>query len=373
MSTDPSRTRALVVGVESYGGEPGWQLDGPVNDALTWARWLLTAGVPPDRVTLLLSPLERNTRHAERAPVAHRPADRETVHQALFRELPAAGGDLLFVAWCGHGLVSSDRRHRLLYADAAPDDVRALDLDAALTAYRSALVPGFPEQVWLADACAVDADPGALRPDPVPAGRATPRPGQCAAFACAPDGSPRNGVVTRQGALTAQALSLLTWPPDTDRLLTALGERLSPGAPGDPRPRGYFWRHGPSRPAPPVATVPPPPQPGPPPRRSPRPGLNQRRRLLEALEAVPAVAEPASREVVLQQLPRSIRGSLPRSNVTRLDLLGLLDTCLAFPDGLVHLWTAIGMVDPGTSAFRALREVLGEFPSFAPEQVDDLE
>ena len=43
---DPQRTYAVVVGVEHYEEEKGWELDGPVPDAVAFVEWLRERGVP---------------------------------------------------------------------------------------------------------------------------------------------------------------------------------------------------------------------------------------------------------------------------------------------------------------------------------------
>ncbi|MFD8863353.1 hypothetical protein ACFV1F_02905 [Streptomyces sp. NPDC059590] len=102
----------------------------------------------------------------------------------------------------------------------------------------------------------------------------------------------------------------------------------------------------------------------PPTRPGARPGLDRRRRLVLALEAVPVMADPAARGQVLALLPPEIHGSLPRSPITRVDLVGVVETCLAFPGGLTLLWQAVEMVDSGSYALRELAEALAEMPGF---------
>jgi hypothetical protein len=107
------------------------------------------------------------------------------------------------------------------------------------------------------------------------------------------------------------------------------------------------------------------------PAEDPRGGLSPRRRLVLVLETVPAMADLHSREAVLRLLPTEVKSSMPRSPVTRVDLLGVVDTCLQFPDGLSRLWEALCLVDPGTQARGVLAGVLAEFPSFRPADNDD--
>lgn len=95
-----------------------------------------------------------------------------------------------------------------------------------------------------------------------------------------------------------------------------------------------------------------------------QPSLDQRRRLVLALEAIPAMADPAMRGAVVGLLPAEIASSLPRSQITRIDLLGIVEICLAFPNGLTRLWEAVCLVDTGTEARDALDGVLAEMPGY---------
>ncbi|WP_432117947.1 effector-associated domain 2-containing protein [Streptomyces sp. bgisy032] len=116
-----------------------------------------------------------------------------------------------------------------------------------------------------------------------------------------------------------------------------------------------------------------PPRPQPPatgPARSGSSGPAQRKALVEALEELPAMTDPASREAVLRQLPRRLATSIPRAAVLRVELLGLVDTCITFHGGLAALWEAVSSVDPGTRERDALFEVLRHMPEFAREQVN---
>ncbi|MGY0020343.1 effector-associated domain 2-containing protein [Streptomyces sp. cg35] len=348
-------THAVIVGVERYDGGPGWDLDGPVRDAVGHARRLLAAGLPPERITLLLSPAPHNEHLAAEAGLGFRRAGREAVHQALFRELPSRSGDFFFLAWSGHGLVAADGHRRLLYADATERDIRSLDLDAALAAWRSDLVPSFPHQLWLLDACQLFADParldGALAPDPVPVRPLRERPGQHALFACAPGQSARGSRTGGPGVFTAAVHDLWdegggagSWPADPRALADQVRERVAAQGTAAQTPT-YFWHCGPQgqseqwrRPAPAPA--------GP-----ARPARARRRELVLALERVPAMREPDARARVIRQLPPEIAASVPQSAITRPALLDLVDTCLEFPDGLDELCDALEMVDPGTLAY----------------------
>lgn len=345
-------THAVIVGVERYDGGADWDLDGPVRDAVGHARRLLKAGVAPERITLLLSPAPHNEGLARATGLTVREAGREDVHRALFRELPRESGELLFLAWSGHGLVDTDGHRRLLYADATGHDLRSLDLDAALAAWRSDLVPAFPHQLWLLDACQLFADParldGALAPDPVPVRPLRERPGQHALFACAPGQSARGGRTGGPGVFTAAVHEVWDeegsgggWFADPRGFTERLRERVVARGGGAQSPT-YFWHSGPEgqgeqwrRPAGTGAA----------------PTRAERRELVVALERVPAMREPEARARVIRQLPSEIAASVPQSTITRPALLDLVDTCLEFPGGLDELCAALEMVDAGTRAY----------------------
>ncbi|MFF3356793.1 caspase family protein [Streptomyces sp. NPDC002917] len=353
--------RALVVGVESYEAGSVWDLDGPVHDALGFARWLRELGVRDESLTLLLSPLERNRVLADGFGLRYRPADRNTVHQVLTRELADERTDWLFVAWSGHGLIDADRSRRLLFADAVHRDLRGLDVEAVLAMYRSDGAPGHPRQLWLFDACQTYADPaataGALRPDPIP--RSTPRQqaDQHVLFACGPGEATRNGM--RSGVFSAEALRLLREHPDWRRSPRALAEALRSGFgtttslwfEGDGEAgRTAVRRKVPGR----------------------RLDLSDKRRLRDALAVVGVMRQPESRSQVIGLLPDEIAGSVARSGVMLLEILDLVETCLAFGDGLTHLWTAVSLVDPGTTALDDLLEVLQGYPEWFTPPLRDV-
>ncbi|MFJ4975647.1 hypothetical protein ACIP6X_09950 [Streptomyces coeruleorubidus] len=93
-----------------------------------------------------------------------------------------------------------------------------------------------------------------------------------------------------------------------------------------------------------------------------------RKALVEALEDLPAMADPGSREAVLRRLPRRLATSIPRSAVLRVELLGLVDTCITFHGGLRSLWEAISFVDTGTRERDVLFTVLLRMPEFSQQQ-----
>lgn len=373
-------SRALLVAVETYEAGPGWNLDGPVRDALAYRDWLLELGLAADAITMLLSPLPHNRDLAASAGVSLRQADRDGVHRALFRELARTSGDWLFVAWSGHGVVDLDGHRRLLYTDAVPGDLRCLDLESALAAYRSDVAPGHPRQLWLVDACQTFTDAtsvsGALRPDPVPRGRLRSLQQQGVLFACGPGGTtvnrrtpgePRDGVgagaPNAAGVFSSRALQLLRahpeWRHDTAALAAALREEFGEVTGGRDGVPTSLWFDGPDsarRTELGRST----------PRR--RLGPADHRRLCDALSAVPVLQDPGLRAAVIQNLPLDICAGVARSPVMRIEILEVIRTCLVFDNGLRHLWDAVSLLDTGTLALAELKTVLEDYPEwFTPE------
>ncbi|MEV0681469.1 hypothetical protein AB0I60_33600 [Actinosynnema sp. NPDC050436] len=77
--------------------------------------------------------------------------------------------------------------------------------------------------------------------------------------------------------------------------------------------------------------------------------------LLDALEAVPALRDHHSRETVLELLPATIAGDVPRNSRTRAFVVGLALTCQKFEGGFTHLRTALGRVEGDTVQMRRVR------------------
>jgi hypothetical protein len=158
----PENVYALVVGIEKYKGGSEWDLNGPANDALKFANWLLDLGVEPDHIQLFLSPLDKNVGVLEKAKAQGLnpfPADRNHIDSAIRSSLTSEGnrGDLLHVFWGGHGIVTKtiSTTRGLFFADT--DDINKWNLNfnslvEALSTF--AHDSGFRRQKFLIDACA---------------------------------------------------------------------------------------------------------------------------------------------------------------------------------------------------------------------------
>ncbi|GHE01181.1 effector-associated domain 2-containing protein [Streptomyces alanosinicus] len=136
----------------------------------------------------------------------------------------------------------------------------------------------------------------------------------------------------------------------------------APPAPHRPGPRPHEPSPQPYEPSPPDPVSPPDPAPAARPATCPDP----REALVEALEALPAMNDKDAREALLRGLPRTLRTSIPRSSILRVEVLGLVDTCLTFPDGLRELREAIRTVDTGTRERGVVFGLLEAMPEFGP-------
>ena len=148
----PTRTYALVVGIEKYTLGLNADLDGPANDAHTFTDWLVSRGVPQENIAQVLSPLDGNSLSRYVSP--RWPATRKGVSDAVHHWLKKQTGELLWVFWGGHGMITEARSRRLFYADTTREDWHHLDLNSLLIHLSSDNLSGFQRQIYLIDACA---------------------------------------------------------------------------------------------------------------------------------------------------------------------------------------------------------------------------
>ncbi|ANS63697.1 hypothetical protein SLINC_1473 [Streptomyces lincolnensis] len=331
---DPRRTRVVVVGIDTYEAGDEGEPDGPVAHGVRFAEWFMARGVPPERITALFSgPADRTARHAG-LPYAVRPADRDHVHRVLLQDVPASGSELLWVVWGGRGLVDTDGRRRLFYADTAAEhlvDPGFLDFDALLSHYRSDAARAHPRQIWLVDACQEPRDPRQRR-GPLPredhgAGRPVTGCDQAVLFAARPGETAVNLTPSPTGLFSRELLAVLgdtpgaQWPPDLDAVAERVRERL-----GD---EGQLLSRR-------VAAGPADGTPG---RAAPDPGLL--RALTDGLLAVDEFVDPGAREVILGLLRPEVRAAITRHGKARMDAISVVRTCWRRPGALQELAEAV--------------------------------
>ncbi|MGV9455537.1 effector-associated domain 2-containing protein [Streptomyces sp. NPDC003635] len=359
---DPRRTTVVAVGIDAYEAGKDWALDGPVSDALRFADWFVERGVPPERITALLS--APPGRAVAEVPYKVLGADRSTVHHTLLRTVAAEESELLWVVWGGHGVLDAEGRRRLFYADATVHDPLNLDFDALLTYYRAA--PRHPRQIWLVDACQLLHNPWRSRRQLPREDYGTPMPrtarDQAVLFAARPGEAARNLAGTGTGLFSREALALLReadagWPPDPGVVMDRLRERFT-----RLRAEGraaqtptYVWsrtwdgdegqllsRGGPEPTAPSHADL----------------TADRLRALTDALLAVEEFVEPHGREEILGLLRIGVRAAIPRHSRPRLDTISILRTCARRPGALVELAEALLLCAGGSAEAETAHRLL---------------
>ncbi|WP_414579416.1 tetratricopeptide repeat protein [Anabaena sp. CCY 9402-a] len=154
LTAKPERTYGLVVGIEKY-HEPQWNVfgGGQAEDALRFARWLCGCGVPQGNIRLCLSLLPENDHLVGECELKVELATEQNLYDIVTNFLSRQSGDLLYIFWAGHGLISSERERRLICADATKQSWLNLDLHSLLLLLGSDRF-GIRHHVCIIDACA---------------------------------------------------------------------------------------------------------------------------------------------------------------------------------------------------------------------------
>jgi hypothetical protein len=140
---------ALVVGIDQYDYAPA--LSGTVSDALEMVEWLLSIGVPPDRIRLHLAPIpaDPNLLHG----IIAQDATRQDIWNSILaiRSMPGQGRRL-YVLLSGHGFYLAEGGPVFLCRDWSPDDNpdRNLGIYAHADFFCSL---SFKDQFLVLDAC----------------------------------------------------------------------------------------------------------------------------------------------------------------------------------------------------------------------------
>jgi len=178
LDANPSKTHAVLVGVETYNGGDKWTLEGPGLNALRMTAWLLDQRVPAAHIHLYVNFCGARTEEirAERATLLDR-ISREGIkvqepNRALLeaRLIPIAlapqdDNSTLLVYFTGHGLSSEVKRKRYaLTADAFDDAHHAIDIEFLSSDLRfNPIARRFTTQWIIQDACAQPTS-GEMRP-----------------------------------------------------------------------------------------------------------------------------------------------------------------------------------------------------------------
>src|SRR5260370_9532257 len=157
---NPQRTYALVVGIEKYNAGPTWNLNGPAHDVLKFVDWLLSRHIPRENILLFLSLLDESNVLPTQTPLVAQLPTLSNIYSAITGTLRQWQGDLLYIFWGGHGVLTLEGNQKLYCADATQETRQNLDLSSLLTSLRSTYFsvpsssfPTFPQQVCIIDAC----------------------------------------------------------------------------------------------------------------------------------------------------------------------------------------------------------------------------
>ncbi|MEH2461565.1 tetratricopeptide repeat protein, partial [Nostoc sp.] len=154
LTAKPERTFGLIVGIEKY-HESAWNVTGggPADDALKFAHWLHWRGVPKENIRLCLSALEENHQLIGECGLTVELATEQNISDIVTNFLSHKSGDLLYIFWAGHGLITSERERRLFCADANKQNWQNLDLNSLLVLLGSDKFQ-IRNHICIIDACA---------------------------------------------------------------------------------------------------------------------------------------------------------------------------------------------------------------------------
>lgn len=170
----PSTTQAILVGIEKYADSNAIpDLNGPVNDVYQFCQWLRGHNIPPENISVFLSPLERNTGIVDKISslISSQPleATKDKVNKALREEAKKKKASLFFLFWSGHGWIAPQGDRRLIYADATMEDLKNLNLSTQLNTMKTDLYRNLPQQLLIFDACANSQRLNITPPEDMPA------------------------------------------------------------------------------------------------------------------------------------------------------------------------------------------------------------
>lgn len=159
LTAQPQRTFALVVGIAEY-QQSSWNVKSgaTVKDALKFKNWLLQRGVPRENIKLCLSPLkesidEESQKLLEQCELSVELAQLQTLDNIITNFLSQKSGDLLYIFWAGHGLITSERERRLFCADTTEQNWHNIDLTSLLLLLSSDSFQ-IRNHICIIDACA---------------------------------------------------------------------------------------------------------------------------------------------------------------------------------------------------------------------------
>jgi hypothetical protein len=383
--TDPTTTKALLVGIEKYDAGDHWNLNGPAHDVLRMAKWLLRQGILADNLTIFLSPLDSksNLEIADQiqnltgsTPIS---ATKPNIQNELTR-LQRESASLFFFYWGGHGWVTQEGERRLFYADAQTKDERNLDFNNLLVTMRSDYYKEMSQQLFIIDACANYVYHSKNKPSSeiLSKGSAIPSIEQFALFAAKLGDRAKNLDSEKTGLYTKELLTEFeSLPPNVSWLpeIEAISARLQ-GKFVDLRKQGLaeqtpttLWNRDwigndrsfgqmPITPA--IGTISLPIEV---PRRLETSELVQ---ILDGLMRCDTLRDRQKRDVIVDQLRPQIRDNIDWANDIKTDIINIVNTSRNYPGGLKELLEIINLYESNSLQFEALKQTITQI---LPEEI----
>jgi hypothetical protein len=236
---EPSTTQAILVGIEKYADSNAIpDLNGPVNDVYQFCQWLQDRNVPPENISVFLSPLDRNVGIVDKITnlIDSKPleANKDIVNKALREDAREKTASLFFLFWSGHGWIAPQGDRRLIYADATMEYLKNLNLTAQLNVMQTDLYKNLPQQLLIFDACANSQLLKITPPDDLLSiGKHLPSQKQMAMFAANPGEYAINKGDEQTGIFSRELLNELNslkdtelWPPDMEAVMQNVKEKF---------------------------------------------------------------------------------------------------------------------------------------------------
>jgi hypothetical protein len=236
---EPSTTQAILVGIEKYADSSSIpDLNGPVNDVYQFCQWLRDRNVPPENISVFLSPLDRNVGIVDKITnlIDSKPleANKDIVNKALREDAREKTASLFFLFWSGHGWIAPQGDRRLIYADATMEYLKNLNLTAQLNAMQTDLYKNLSQQLLIFDTCANSQLLKITPPDDLPPiGKHLPSQKQMVMFAANPGEYAINKGDEQTGIFSRELLNELNslkdtelWPPDMEAVMQNVKEKF---------------------------------------------------------------------------------------------------------------------------------------------------
>ncbi|CCI29547.1 effector-associated domain 2-containing protein [Microcystis aeruginosa] len=376
--SEPTTTKALLVGIEKYEAGENWNLNGPAHDVIRMAKWLISKKVPPENLTIFLSPLD-NDNNRETIEQAREltgsepaPATKSNIREELSR-LQNKSHSLFLFYWGGHGWVTLEGKRRLFYADTQEGDERNLDFNDFLVTARSDYYRAMRQQLFIVDTCA-NYMPHIKNPPRDELGKKEPMfsPEQFVLFAGKLGDRAKNLDSEQTGLYTRELLTELyslffneTWPPNMEAISARLQRKFI-----DLRAQGlteqtptYLWsrdwsgneRNFGQMPVAPALEITTPPFTVKMPKRLSVQELSQ---LLNLLSEIDALKNRQRRDVIVNQLRPEISNSISRADDTITDILNIFNTSRNYSGGLKELLDFTEVFARNSIQFQALIQTI---------------